>query len=206
MPATVWWRFGARFNVCAEQYVPAIRMHENQSEAIMLRWGLIPSWVEGRPQGPPRTVVSAARLDSTKSCRGAWISGKRCIVPMAGFYAWQLTTEKYRQPFFVHLKARAVFGAAGIWDRWLSEDDDVIESLTLITVPANELVSEVAGPAHGMPSILRRRDYATWLHGYPAAARAALQTYPAKWMRVHPVSPLVNSAEVDDPALIRAVG
>jgi putative SOS response-associated peptidase YedK len=57
-----------------------------------------------------------------------------------------------------------------------------------------------------MPSILRRRDYATWLQGDPHAARAALQPYPAKWMRAYAVSPRVNSSVADDPALIRAVG
>jgi putative SOS response-associated peptidase YedK len=206
MPATAWWKFEARYNVAAEQYVPAIRVHENQTEGVMLRWGMIPSWLEGRLEGPPRISVSAARVDSSKICGGAWAGGQRCIIPMAGFYAWQLTPEKHRQPYFVHVRDRDVFGVAGLWDRWVSEEDDVIESVTLISVAANELVSGIAGPIWGMPSILRRRDYATWLQGDPHAARAALQPYPAKWMRAYAVSPRVNSSVADDPALIRAVG
>ena len=119
---------------------------------------------------------------------------------------WQLTPEKYRQPYFVRLTRRSVFGVAGLWDRWVSEDDDVIESCTLITVPANQLLSEISGPLYGMPAILRRKDYANWLHGYPAAAREALRPYKADWMQAYPVSPRVNSADADDAALIRVAG
>ncbi len=208
LPTMAWWKFAAKFNVSAEQYVPAIRLHDKQSEGVMLRWGLIPAWVEGHPTGQPRARVQTSRIEYSKSCRTPWINSQRCILPMAGFYTWQLTAENYRQPYFVRLRDRSVFGVAGIWDRWVSDDDDddVIESCTVICVPANELLSEIGGPLSGMPAILRRKDYSLWLHGNPAEAKAALQTYRADWMHAHPVSPRINSAAVDDPALIRLAG
>ncbi len=206
LPATAWWQFAVKFNVSAEQYVPAIRVHEGQSEGIMLRWGLIPSWLEGQPTGPPRTCVHGSRLERSKTYGEPWLNGQRCILPVAGFYTWQLTSEKYRQPFFVQLTDRSVFGIAAVWDRWVSEDDDVIESCSMICVPANELISDIAGPIHGMPAILRRKDYQMWLHGNPGQAKAALQPYRAPWMKAHPVSPRINSCAVDDPSLIRATG
>jgi putative SOS response-associated peptidase YedK len=99
-----------------------------------------------------------------------------------------------------------VFGIAAIWDRWVSDDDDVIESCSVICAPANELMSQITGPEPGMPAILRRKDYQTWLHGNPVAAKAALQPYKAQWMHAYPVSPRINSCDVDDPDLIRAAG
>src|SRR5438445_1231949 len=54
LPATTWWKFAPKFNVSAPQYVPAIRLHDRQSEGVMLRWGLIPAWFEGQPPGPPK--------------------------------------------------------------------------------------------------------------------------------------------------------
>jgi len=206
LPALTWWRFHAKFNVAAEQYVPAIRLHDQQTEAVMVRWGLIPSWVEGDPSGPVRSCVHASRIERSRSCAPSWGDGRRCILPMAGYYAWQLTAEGHRQPYFVRLASRPVFGVAAIWDRWVSEDDDVIESCAMVCVPANELVSGIAGPAQGMPAILRRRDYAGWLKGNSGAAMDALQTYRARWMRAYPVSPRVNSAAIDDPALIHMAG
>ena len=203
LPAAAWWKFAPRFNVAAAQYVPAVRVHEGESEGVMLRWGLIPSWVEREPPGPLLTCVPGHRIEDDTACRLSWMSGRRCILPAAGFYVWQLTREKYRQPFYVRLSDRSVFGIAAVWDRWVSEEDDVIESCSIVTVPANELLTGIGVADPEMPAILRRRDYATWLQGTLAAARCALQAYKPEWMQAHPVSPRINALEVDDPALIR---
>jgi putative SOS response-associated peptidase YedK len=82
----------------------------------------------------------------------------------------------------------------------------VIEGCSVITVPANDLMTGIAGPEQGMPAILRRKDYETWLRGTPVEARGALQTYNESWMCAYPVSPRINSTEADDPGLIRAAG
>ncbi|MGO9931189.1 MAG: SOS response-associated peptidase family protein, partial [Steroidobacteraceae bacterium] len=64
LPTRAWWSFTPRFNVAARQYVPAIRWHDGQSEAVMMRWGLIPSWAEGRAGQQPTTVDLDAILES----------------------------------------------------------------------------------------------------------------------------------------------
>ena len=53
LPAQPWWKFKASFNVAAQQYVPAIRIHDGQSEGTMLRWGLIPGWAKDPGKLPP---------------------------------------------------------------------------------------------------------------------------------------------------------
>ena len=206
LPTHAWWRFAAKFNVSAPQYVPAIRLHDGHSEGVMLRWGLIPSWFEGEPVGPPKACVGIAGIERSKIYRMAWLNSQRCILPAAGFYTWQLTPEKYRQPHFVGLNRRSVFGIAAVWDRWISADDDVIEGCSIIRVPANDLLAEFADADPGMPAILRRKDYGTWLEGTPVEAKAALQSYKAGWMQAYPVSPRINAVDVDDPGLIRAAG
>jgi putative SOS response-associated peptidase YedK len=206
LPATAWWKFAAKFNVVPEQYVPAIRLHDGKSEGVMLRWGLIPSWAEHYPTGKPKLSVKVERIDTARIYRDAWLNRQRCILPVAGFYVWQLTPEKYRQPFFVKLTDRSVFGLAAVWDRWVSDDDDVIESCSIVRLAANGLLSQIADPEVGMPAILRRRDYQVWLEGDPTEAKSALQLYPAQWMEAYPVSPRINSRAADDPGLIRATG
>ena len=104
-----------------------------------------------------------------------WLSGQRCILPVAGYYAWQRTPSNYRQPYFVRLINREVFGFAAVWDRSVGEDDDVIESCSVVRVPANDLLADIANSDSRMPAILRRRDYDTWLRGTPVQAKAALQ-------------------------------
>jgi putative SOS response-associated peptidase YedK len=203
VPAQAWWKFAARFNVASQQYVPAIRMHERQSEAVMMRWGLIPSWAEGKPTGEPPTCIEADQIERSTVHRAAWLNGQRCILPFAGFYAWRLTSAKFRQPYFVRLIDRSVFAIAGIWDRSENEDGDVTESCSLICVPTNDFMAKVANTEPHMPAILRRRDYETWLRGTPVEAKGALHPYRSDWMQAHEVSPRVNSAALDDAGLAR---
>lgn len=204
VPSGAWWNFAPKFNVAAAQYVPAIRWHAKQSEGVMLRWGLIPSWAEGKAQSNPAACVESDRIARSKFYGGPWLEGQRCILPMAGFYVWQLTGERYRQPHYVRLIDRTVFGVAGIWDRSVLDEEDVIESCAIICVPANPLIREIANTKPLMPAILKRKDYATWLKGTPVQAKAALHSYRADWMQAHRVSPRVNSADVDDRSLIQA--
>ena len=205
LPARAWWNFTAKFNVAPPQYVPAIRVHDGQTEGMMMRWGLIPSWAEGKPTGEPTVCAEIHRIERSNIFRMPWLSGQRCILPFAGFYAWQLTSGNYRQPYFVHLINRAVFGVAAVWDRSVGEDDDVIESCTVIRVPPNDLLAGIAHTRARMPAILRRRDYQTWLRGTPVEAKATLQPYNAAWMQAHAVSPRINSTEPDDAGLISPV-
>ena len=204
MPSRAWWNFTPKYNVAPRQYVPAICCHDGQSEAVMMRWGLIPSFAEGRADQSPITVDLDAIMDSP-IYRAPWLNSQRCILPLAGFYAWQLTNGRYRQPYFVHLLDRSVFGVAAIWDRSVSEDDDVIESCSIICVAPNELMIAIANTDGRMPAILRRKDYQAWLRGTPVAATATLHPYSQSGMQAYPVSPRINSTAPDDSALIRPV-
>ena len=205
LPDRAWWQFGQRFNVASPQYVPALRLHDRDVEAVMLRWGFVPAAAEGviAPDAP--TSIPAGWMDRSPLIGPAWRAARRCILPVAGFYAWQLTEARYRQPFFVRLAERSVFGLAAVWDRSVGDDDDVIESCALVTVERNALLQGVANTASSMPAILKRRDYQTWLRGAQPDAFAALQPYPAHLMLAHPVSPRINSKAPDDATLIEPV-
>jgi putative SOS response-associated peptidase YedK len=205
LPAQAWWKFAARFNVAAQQYVPAVRVHAGQTEGLMIRWGLIPAWAEGQPTSEPTACAEMDVIERSNIYRMPWLSGQRCILPVAGFYAWQRTREKHRQPYYVRLINRGVFGVAAVWDRSVRDEDDVIESCSVIRVPANDLLADIANSDARMPAILRRRDYETWLRGTPVQAKATLKPYDSAWMQAHAVSPRINSAAADDPSLILPV-
>jgi putative SOS response-associated peptidase YedK len=167
-----------------------------------MRWGLIPASAEGRAGESPTIVDVEAILDSPVF-RTPWLEGQRCILPMSGFYAWQLTNRRYRQPHFVRLLDRSVFGVAAVWDRSVAEEEDVIESCALVCVPPNDLIVRIANTDGYMPAILRRKDYQTWLRGTPVAAKATLRPYYKSGMQAYAVSPRVNSTAPDDSGLIQ---
>lgn len=201
-----WWTFTTRFNVAAFQSVPTARMHEGQSEGVMMRWGFIPATAKGTAAGQGVSSVGSASVVSSEDFRPAWLSGQRCIVPLAGFYVWQRTAAGHRQPFYVRLVNRPVFGVAAIWDRFVTDDDDVIEGCALVTVPPNTLLAGLGNESGEMPAILHRDSYENWMTGSPAHARSLLHSYPPERMVTHAVGPHVNFPEFDDPRLIRPIG
>jgi putative SOS response-associated peptidase YedK len=205
MPAQCWWRFNPSFNVAPPQYVPAIRMHSGKTEGVMMRWGLIPAVAEGKESESDPPWVGLELAERSEPYRGPWLNSQRCILPVAGFYVWQMTGEKFRRPFYVRLLDRAVFGLAALWDRSVGDEDDVFESCAIVTLPANPLLADIDNSEKRMPAILRRKDYGTWLSGTPVRARSVLAPYPAEWMDAHAVSPRVNSVKHNDASLIQPV-
>jgi putative SOS response-associated peptidase YedK len=204
-PEQAWWRFAASFNVAPERYVPAVRLHEGRSEAVMMRWGLIPSWAEGDASAGQWLRLSCESLERSPIFGGPWLNGQRCILPFAGFYTWQLTPAGYRQPYFVQARHSPVFAVAALWDRTEAEDGDVIEGCAILTVPATELLASIQTATQEMPAILSSGDCDAWLRGTPAEARQLLHTPPGDLLSSHPVSPRINSLCCDDAGLTHSV-
>jgi len=66
-----------------------VRMHERESEGVMMRWGLVPPSAESEVE---RRVCARVRGDAivrSEDFRAAWFNGQRGIVPLAGYYVWQ---------------------------------------------------------------------------------------------------------------------
>jgi putative SOS response-associated peptidase YedK len=200
-----WWRFSASFNVAPARYVPAVRLHGGESEAVMMRWGLTPAWAKEDVSAGQWLRVSGATLEQSPLFRGPWLNGQRCILPFAGFYTWRLTPAGYRQPYFVQAADRPVFAVAALWDRYEGKDEDVIEGCAILTVPANALLESIQTAKQEMPAILDPESCQAWLHGTPVEARALLRTAPETLLTSHAVSPRINSLACDDSALVRTV-
>jgi putative SOS response-associated peptidase YedK len=198
-----WWQFSVRFNVAISQSIPVARMHERESEGVMMRWGLAQSAARGGVRFTARGLVRGDTLQSAQDLRTAWLHGQRGIVPLAGFYLWQRTQGGHRQPYYVRLVNRPVFGVAALWERAETPEGDVIESCALIAVDANPLVAELESATGKMPGILHRKDYDSWLSSSVPRAQELLKPYPHTRMVCHPVGPHVNHLEFDDPALIK---
>ena len=199
-----WWQFSVRYNIAASDSIPVARMHGSESEGVMMSWGLIPAAAKGdvRRRGPASLYADCL---SSGDFRTAWFHGQRGIVPLAGFYLWQRTAAGHRQPYYVRLVNRLVFGVAALWERSVSEEDEVFESCALLTVPANPLLADIDGEDGQMPAILRREEYDVWLRSRVADARELLATHPQTRMVCHPVGPYVNDPRLDGPELLRPV-
>jgi len=67
---------------------------------------------------------------------------------------------KTKQPHLIRLKNGQPFALAGLWETWTSPDGELVESFTILTMDA----SDVLRPIHDrMPVIIAPENYDRWL-------------------------------------------
>ena len=196
------WHDMSSYNVAPAREVPVIRVADGEREGVMMRWGLIPPFLKGES---PKYATSNARVETmvaSPAYRVPWTKGQRCIVPAEGFYEWHQPVGRPKQPWFVGLANKEIMPFAALWDRSVRADGVAIESFTIITLPANELMAKIDNEDKRMPAILRMEDVETWLTGAAEEARAVLIQFPAEQLRAYKVSPRVNTPKNDDATLM----
>jgi putative SOS response-associated peptidase YedK len=75
-----------------------------------------------------------------------------------GFYEWKKLKGR-KQPYYIRLQDGGPFAVAGLWEHW-DRGSDPIDSCTILTTDANELVGSIHDR---MPVILDPGDYGLWL-------------------------------------------
>ncbi len=191
--------FPARYNIAPTEPIPVVRHRpDGRREVRLLRWGLLPSWVSDPDDFPTLLNARAESLERKPAFQDA-LRERRCVMPADGFYEWR--EENGRQPYYVRSRQRAPFAFAGLWERWLGPDGRPVESCTIITTEANDLLR----PLHDrMPAILSPEARERWLDAAlpPDAVRTCLRPADAGELEVFAVSRRVNRVEEDDPGLI----
>jgi putative SOS response-associated peptidase YedK len=191
-----------RYNIAPTQEVLAIvrRPDALDRQARLLRWGLIPMWAEGPAVGS-RTINARAETVATKPAFRRAFKQRRCLVLADGFYEWQRQDGR-KQPYYIRLHDARPFAFAGLWERWVPPDGQPLDSCTIITTVANDLIR----PLHvRMPVVLSPAEYDVWLDPSVQEAerlRPLLRPYPPEEMETYPVSTRVNNPANDTPECI----
>jgi putative SOS response-associated peptidase YedK len=200
------WQFPASYNVAPTQDVPVARVNkEGARTGSRMHWGLIPFWAKGVQ--PKYSTINATieKLTDAATWRGPWKRGQRCIMPATGFYEWQVLADgKTKQPYYITLNDQDIFGFAALWDSSKRDDGVTVESCTIVTMPANALMTEIHNVKHRMPAILTKEDRDAWLTTTPDDAFKLLRQYPDTHMVATPVSKRVNTPKNNDAELIAA--
>jgi putative SOS response-associated peptidase YedK len=191
-------RLPPRFNIAPTQPAPVVRLDlAGTREAAMPRWGLIPHWRREPVSGAPMINARAETVHQKPAFRDAFRE-RRCLVPADGFYEWR-RVEGRSQPYLFTLRGGGLFAFAGLWDRFLGEDTP-IESFSIVTCSANDLVAKIHDR---MPVILPRDRFDAWLAGPPSLAARLLVPFDPETMRSVAVSPLVNNPRNDGEECLR---
>jgi putative SOS response-associated peptidase YedK len=185
-----------RYNVAPTQPVAAVRAEGGGRALAMLRWGLIPSWAKDQKIGHSLINARSETAAEKPSFRVA-MRRRRCLILMTGYYEWQATGSKHKQPYHVARPDGRPFAVAGLWDVWEGPEGPV-ESCALLTTEANEAVR----PVHDrMPAVLDPADFGLWLDPAvqdPAAVLPLLKPFAGP-MAAAPVSTWVNSPRNEGP-------
>jgi putative SOS response-associated peptidase YedK len=213
-----------RYNIAPTQMVAVVQLPGDSlyRELKLLRWGLVPSWAKD-PSIGVRLINARAETAAEKPAFRTPFKHRRCLIPADGFYEWKAAAEqdtghipglptglpqskvpaRRKQPYLYVMADNKPFAFAGLWDRWTGQEGQTIESVTILTVEANDLLCSVHDR---MPAILPEKDYDLWLDTsvkQPERLIPLLRPYPADEMRGYPVSMKVNKSDYDGPDLIQ---
>ncbi len=192
-------RLVPRYNIAPTQPVVAVRNRQGRREPAYLRWGFVPSWAKDVSVGSRMINARAETVHEKPAYRHAF-RRRRCLIPADGFYEWRRRSDsRKRQPYLITLADESPFAMAGLWEHWQDDMGNELETCTILTTQANELVAELHDR---MPVILEPDHYDDWLNTPEQDAdrlRALCVPYPADLMMHRPVSTYVNNARHEGP-------
>lgn len=180
--------FPPRYDIAPTEPVAIVRTGPNgRRQFHLVRWGLIPGWC--KDPGNFRTLINArAETLLDKASFRTGIRHKRCLVPADGFYEWHGPKGR-RTPFFFRPRSAGPIALAAIYEEWLGADGSEIETMAIITVPANRVVA----PIHDrMPALLPADRFKDWLDVRNIRADEAIRMLvpaPDDWLEATKVMP-----------------
>jgi putative SOS response-associated peptidase YedK len=193
-----------RFNVCPTDPVDTVVADASARELVEMRWGLVPYWWN-KPLKELRLATFNARVETvtTKPFFREPFKRRRCLMPVSGYFEWEVTPEGKQPHYFTARDGSPVLTIAGLWDEWKNkETGERLKSCAMIITEPNEAVAEVHDR---MPVLLQREQFDHWMSG--AMRVEELKPAPTDYLQRWAVSKRVNSskADKDDATLIEPI-
>jgi putative SOS response-associated peptidase YedK len=190
--------FPPRYNIAPTQPIAIVRHEHGARRFALVRWGLVPSWVENPQQFSLLINARAEGIVEKPSFKNA-MRYRRCLVPASGFYEWR-RQGRAKQPYWVRPRAGGPIAFAGLWETWSDRDGGEIDTACIVTTHANATVA----PIHArMPVTVMPENFERWLREPdPDEAAGLLRPAPDDFFEAFQVSDRVNKADADDPGLI----
>ncbi len=193
-----------RYNIAPTQPVAAVRATDEGRELALVRWGLIPSWSKDAKIGYKFINARSETVAEKPSFRSAF-KQRRCLIPASGFYEWQKQGTGSKQPYFICPREGELFSFAGLWERWHDPEGEEVETCTILTTTANDLMK----PIHDrMPVILDPSSEEQWLDPRASAdaLRFLLVPYTSEGMEARPVGLWVNNPKHEGSKCLEPAG
>jgi putative SOS response-associated peptidase YedK len=192
--------YKARYN-CAPTQNLAVVSNEDPENLSLYRWGLIPFWAKDTAIGNKLINAKSETILEKPSFKGSF-RNKRCLVLADSYYEWKKDKEKI--PFRIMRKDKSAFSMAGIWDKWVSSDGEIVHSFSILTISPSEKMTQIHDR---MPVILHPEDEKKWL-GKTGESELLdlLRPFPDEFLTAYPVSKLVNSPRNESAEILVPAG
>lgn len=175
-------------------------------ELLLVRWGLIPSWVKD-PKDFSLLVNARAETAAQKPSFRNAMRHRRVLVPANGFYEWRRPESgKGRgQPYLLRPRDGGLIFLGGLMETWSSADGSEIDTGAILTTGANASVARVHDR---MPVIVGPEHVDRWLDCMtysPAEVADLLAPANPDLLEIVPLADKVNrvantGADIVEPA------
>ena len=139
--------------------------HKEPHKISMYHWGLVPAWSQDTSIRNYTLNARIETLDEKPSFKD--VIQNRCLIIADGFYEWQWLTKSgsRKQKYLITLPKEELFAIAGLCTQWVDFDGSILNTYTMVTTQANELMSEIHNTKQRMPIVLKQEDEQHWLAG-----------------------------------------
>jgi putative SOS response-associated peptidase YedK len=144
--------FPPRYNVAPTQPIPVVRLLDGKRSFALMRWGLLPSWVE-EPKTFPLLINARGESVLDKPAFRNAMRRRRCLISTDGFYEWQAGLSSPaaagpKQPYLVRAKrgeggAAPPLAFAGLWETWTGPNGEELDTAAIVTTDANRTLAAI---------------------------------------------------------------
>jgi len=191
------------YNIAPSQKCLVIVAEKGEYYSKEMQWGLIPKW--HKPGKAARAPINArAESIAEKPSFRSLVNRRRCLVPADSWFEWKSKPgQKNKVPMRILFKKEELFAFAGLWDTSEDANSKALETFTIITTEANEICQPIH---HRMPVIISKVEEKVWLSDVPLKdIESLLAPCSSEWLRIYPVSTIVNSPKNNSPKCLTEV-
>ncbi len=174
-----------------------VRLVEGERHLDALKWCLVPYFTKDLKKAR-KPINGRAETIAKSGMFKAAFAERRCLAPAQPTTSGgMIRTARRRLPLHASTGEPVVFG--GIWERWRSPDDELLQTFATITTDANR---QLAGIQDRMPVIIERKDWPLWL-GETEGDGSLLRPAPEDVLQLWPVGIAVGNFRNDGPELLQ---
>lgn len=154
--------FPPRYNIAPTQPVlMAVQGPARTREAILVRWGLLPSWVKD-PADFSLLVNARSETAATKPAFRNAMRHRRALVPASGFYEWHRPADRKapRQAYWIRPREGGIVAFGALMETWSGKDGSEIDTGAILTTNSSAAIA----PIHNrMPVVIEPEHFERWL-------------------------------------------